>query len=109
MLTNPAYRDQAVSNAVRFGGAGPSSCSTRSSRLRHSLAIGVQDGLIVVLVFGLGMLATTFFLQDVPLRSGWGEQTTTADAGSAAVGWGQQPAGGAAGSGASGWGETGGR
>ncbi|MGO9205930.1 MAG: MFS transporter [Candidatus Limnocylindrales bacterium] len=90
VLTNPAYRDQVVSNAVKYGGPGAQQLLDQIfTALRHSLAIGVQDGLVVVLVFGLGMLATTFFLKDVPLRAGWGEQPADGKTASAASGWGE--------------------
>ncbi len=110
VLINPAYHDQVVANAVKYGGPGAQAALDQIfTALKHSLAVGIGEGMVVVLGFSLMMLAATLFLKNVPLRSGWGEQTATADAGSAAVGWGQQPADGTAGSGASGWGEAGGR
>ena len=43
--------------------------------LRHSLGIGIAHGLFVVVLVGLGMLVTTFFLKDVPLAKSF--QSTT--------------------------------
>jgi EmrB/QacA subfamily drug resistance transporter len=41
---------------------------------RDSLAVAIHDGFLVLLVFGVLMLVTTFFLVDVPFQSGaaWG-------------------------------------
>ena len=42
--------------------------------LKHSLTLGIQHGLTVTLLFGLGMLVTTFFLKDVELATSFREE-----------------------------------
>ncbi|MGO8951334.1 MAG: MDR family MFS transporter [Ktedonobacterales bacterium] len=37
--------------------------------LRHSLTLGIEHGLTVLVIVGAGMLVLTFFLKDVPLRT----------------------------------------
>jgi EmrB/QacA subfamily drug resistance transporter len=42
------------------------------SALKHSLTLGIEHGLTVVVVVSVGMLVLTFFLKDVPLRTSHG-------------------------------------
>ncbi|MFI5259972.1 MAG: MDR family MFS transporter, partial [Candidatus Limnocylindrales bacterium] len=111
VLTNPAYHDQVVANAVKYGG--PAAQGTLDQifiALKHSLAVGIGEGMVVVLGFSLVMLAATLFLKNVPLRSGWGPATESAagSAGGSSGGseWGQAPSGATPGAaGAASWGQ----
>lgn len=113
VLTNPAYHDQVVANAVKYGGpAAQGTLDQIFTALKHSLAVGIGEGMVVVLGFSLLMLAATLFLKNVPLRSGWGPATEPAggSAGpSAGSEWGQAPAGATPGpagaAGAANWGQ----
>jgi hypothetical protein len=42
------------------------------SALKHSLTLGIEHGLTVVVAVAVGMLVLTFFLKDVPLRTSHG-------------------------------------
>jgi hypothetical protein len=42
------------------------------SALKHSLTLGIEHGMTVVLVVSVGMLVLAFFLKDVPLRTSHG-------------------------------------
>jgi MFS family permease len=73
VLTNPAYHDQVVSNAVKHGGpAAQQTLDQIFTALAHSLAVGIGQGFLVVLGFSLVMLVATLFLKNVPLRASWG-------------------------------------
>jgi hypothetical protein len=74
VLVNQAYHDEVVANAVKYGGqAAQQTLDQIFTALQHSLAIGIQQGLLVVLGFSLVMLVATLFLKNVPLRAGWGD------------------------------------
>ena len=97
VLVNPAYHDQVVANAVKYGGQPAQQVLNQIfAALHHSLAVGIEQGLVVVLGFSLAMFAATLFLKDVPLRASWGESAS----------WGEAPAHGASagGSGGGAWG-----
>jgi hypothetical protein len=70
VLPNQAYHDEVVGNAVRYGGqAAHGLLDQVFTALQHSLAVGIQQGMVVVLVFGLVMLGATLFLKNLPLRA----------------------------------------
>ena len=96
VLVNPAYHDQVVASAVKYGGpAAQQTLNQIFAALHHSLAVGIEQGLVVVLGFSLAMLAATLFLKDVPLRASRGESAS----------WGEAPASvSAGGSGGGAWG-----
>jgi EmrB/QacA subfamily drug resistance transporter len=90
VLTNPAYHDQVVANAVRYGGpAAQQTLDKIFTALQHSLAVAIGQGFVVVFGFSLVMLVATMFLKNVPLRASWGAPVA---AESSATG---SPAGGA--------------
>jgi MFS family permease len=73
VLTNPAYHDQVVANAVKYGGAAAQQTLDQIfTALQHSLAVAIGQGFVVVLGFSLVMLVATLFLKNVPLRATWG-------------------------------------
>ncbi|MHB8619068.1 MAG: MDR family MFS transporter [Chloroflexota bacterium] len=47
--------------------------------LKDSLAVGVQHGLLVVLLFAVIILATSFFLKDVPLSKSFNDESGPSD------------------------------
>ena len=81
VLINPAYHDQVVANAVKYGGpAAQGTLDQIFTALSHSLAVGIGQGFVVVLGFSLAMLVATLFLKNVPLRASWGAALAGAEA-----------------------------
>jgi EmrB/QacA subfamily drug resistance transporter len=81
ILSSSDSRAALIAQAQHYGGqAGVQLVEEVLDALRQSLGVGIAHGLFVVVLVGLGMLVTTFFLKDVPLAKSFSEHNARAAA-----------------------------